>query len=186
MVPCLFFVPSRQTSFVVEEAAEAAVFLGGFRAQTHPERASVHSHSLPRRPVRPPRQVFPFAHLHDALDSARDLSRPIDIVPLVVARSHQAYQGLPVRSRCEASRIPPPPMSTTLSGEATTLREATGSHFLQPIATAPIDYRRSEVPVDGTLNPMHALSYGDRLWIPRTEHFDLVAVLDHPAKYRIL
>jgi ribosomal protein S18 acetylase RimI-like enzyme len=42
LLPKLFFVHFRDTSFVAEEDGELAGFLCGFRSQTHPDEAYVH------------------------------------------------------------------------------------------------------------------------------------------------
>lgn len=42
MLPRLFFVHFRETSFVAEENGELAGFLCGFLSQTHPEEAYIH------------------------------------------------------------------------------------------------------------------------------------------------
>jgi ribosomal protein S18 acetylase RimI-like enzyme len=42
MLPRLFFVHFRETSFVAEEGGELVGFLNGFLSQTHPEEAYIH------------------------------------------------------------------------------------------------------------------------------------------------
>jgi predicted GNAT superfamily acetyltransferase len=42
MLPRLFFVHFRQTSFVADAAGHTVGFLAGFRSQTHPEQAYIH------------------------------------------------------------------------------------------------------------------------------------------------
>ena len=113
MLPKLFFVHFRDTSFVAEDDHELAGFLCGFRSQTHDDEAYIHFVG-----VRPDRRgsglarelyerFFAVARAHDAASYAASPPRRTKARSRSIARSDSTWSA--VTSTCSSRRGSDPP-----------------------------------------------------------------------------